>query len=143
MRDTEGNILQLKYKDKPWKVLVVCILLNRTSRTQVEPVVEELFKQFPTLYHLAHVHEYEGVLQKLVSILKPLGLYNRRAETLIKFANSVLDHGLSPKTVESHLIYGVGNYASDCYMIMYHGQRHLTCEDGALVNYLEKLKREE
>lgn len=143
MRDSEGNILQLRYKNKPWQVLIVCILLNRTSRTQVEPIVDVLFKEFPTLYHFAHAHYKPDKWSKLVEILRPLGLYNRRAKTLNSFANDCLDFGVSAETVSSLRIRGIGLYGSDCYMIMYHGQRHLNCEDGALVNYLNRLSREE
>lgn len=35
-------------QNHPWRVLVVCILLNRTQGAQARPVLEEFLRRWPT-----------------------------------------------------------------------------------------------
>ena len=81
IRDIIRPLLQEVYQDDPWKMMVCCILLNLTKRQQVDGVRHELFDKYPTEYEMMEADEEE-----LSEILKPLGLYNRRAKTLIKFS---------------------------------------------------------
>ena len=41
-------LLQEVYQDDAWKMLVCCILLNLTKRTQVDIIRDELFTLYPT-----------------------------------------------------------------------------------------------
>ena len=72
-------LLQEIYQDDPWKMLVCCILLNLTKRQQVDGIRHELFSKYPTEYEMMEANEDE-----LSKILQPLGLYRKRAKTLIK-----------------------------------------------------------
>ena len=80
-REIERPLLQEIYQDDAWKMLVCCILLNLTQRKQVDGVRHELFTKYPTEYEMMEADEDE-----LSEILRPLGLYRRRAKTLIKFS---------------------------------------------------------
>ena len=80
-REIIRPLLQEIYQDDSWKMMVCCILLNLTKRQQVDKVRHELFSKYPTEYEMIEADESE-----LAEILKPLGLYNRRAKTLIKFS---------------------------------------------------------
>ena len=62
-------------------MLVCCILLNLTKRQQVDGIRHKLFDKYPTEYKMIEADEDE-----LSEILKPLGLYRKRAKTLIKFS---------------------------------------------------------
>ena len=41
------NTRQEQYRDDPWKMLMVCFMLNQTSHKQVDQIREEFFNRFP------------------------------------------------------------------------------------------------
>ena len=74
-------LLQEIYQDDPWKMLVCCILLNLTKRQQVDGIRDELFKLYPTPNKMK-----DADVDRLSKLLQPLGLYNRRAQSLKRFS---------------------------------------------------------
>ena len=91
--------------DRPWALLLCCILLNQTSRVQVDPVLCRLLRRAPDAAALASVEAAE-----LEALLRPLGLHRRRAQTLLRFSRAFLagswrdgvahsDYFLSPNCV--------------------------------------------
>ena len=126
IRDIIRPLLQEIYQDDPWKMLVCCILLNLTKRQQVDGIRHELFSRYPTEYHMIEADEDE-----LAELLKPLGLYRRRAKTLIKFSwmwvngfNNVME------------LHGVGQYASDSWEIFQMNNVRIKPKDKVLQEYL-------
>ena len=126
IRDIIRPLLQEIYQDDPWKMLVCCILLNLTKRQQVDGIRHELFNRYPTEYHMIEADEDE-----LAELLKPLGLYRRRAKTLIKFSwmwvngfNNVME------------LHGVGQYASDSWEIFQMNNVRIKPKDKVLQEYL-------
>src|SRR4051812_39010716 len=84
MNETEAiepGLLQLRHRDDPWKMLVCCILLNRTQRKQVDRVVDGLFRWYPTAERMT-----EAETPHLWKVLRPLGLWQQRAATLVRFS---------------------------------------------------------
>jgi|TARA_B100000900_G_C20357407_1_gene624881 methyl-CpG-binding domain protein 4 len=123
-------LLQEIYQEDPWKMLVCCILLNLTKRQQVDGVRHELFSKYPTEYEMMEADEDE-----LSEILKPLGLYRRRAKTLIKFSwmwvcgfNDVKE------------LHGIGQYAKDSWEIFQNNNRNVNPTDKVLLSYLSVTK---
>jgi len=119
-------LLQEIYQDDAWKMLVCCILLNLTKRQQVDGIRHELFSKYPTEYEMMEADEDE-----LSEILKPLGLYRRRAKTLIKFSwmwvNGFTD------VME---LYGIGQYAKDSWEIFQMNNTDINPSDKVLSSYL-------
>ena len=119
-------LLQEIYQNDPWKMLVCCILLNLTKRQQVDGIRHELFSKYPTEYEMMEADEDE-----LSEILKPLGLYRRRAKTLIKFSwmwvNGFTD------VME---LYGIGQYAKDSWEIFQMNNTDINPSDKVLSSYL-------
>jgi len=115
-----------------WKSTVACVLLNRTKRAQVDKVWPELFSEAPDPQSLLNVED-----EKLVSILKPLGLSNVRAKRLKQLAEDWL------KGVEFEKMRGVGEYAVASDKIFYRGELPASVNDHALAFYLEKIKKDE
>tara|TARA_Y100001963_G_scaffold124056_1_gene174542 strand:- start:362 stop:796 length:435 start_codon:yes stop_codon:yes gene_type:complete len=114
-----------------WKILVTCILHNQTSRKQVDKVYENLFHQYPSAESMANADQ-----TNLASILKPLGLYNRRSKSLIRFSQEFL---ASDWKTPSDL-YACGKYADDCYKVFCTGEwREVSPSDHALNRYHEWL----
>ena len=115
-----------------WKMLICCILLNLTKRQQVDGVRHELFSKYPNEYKMMEADENE-----LSEILKPLGLYRKRAQTLIKFSwmwvNGFTD------VMELH---GIGQYAKDSWEIFQMNNMDVTPTDKVLLEYLHQEQNE-
>ena len=101
-------LLQEIYIDDPWKIMVCCILLNQTTRKQVDKVRDTLFKRWPSPEAMAIANEDE-----LIEVIRSLGFYNRRAKTLIKFSREWTEKDW--KTPRE--LYGIGQYAHDSWNI--------------------------
>jgi len=65
----------------PWKCLVACILLNQTTREQVDPILSVFLETYPDPQAAV-----EAELLSLQDIMRPLGLHRRRAVTLKAFS---------------------------------------------------------
>ena len=120
-------LLQERLWPDRWQCTVACLLLNVTTRTQVNKVWSTLFKVAPTPEALL-----ELPVEKLVDIIRPLGLYNRRATRLRQLATAW-------GTVPHHKLPGVGKYARQSDQIFFADDLlwDETVEDGALTKYLE------
>ena len=113
----------------PWRVLVLCALLNRTGRKQVRPMFEAFFEAFPTPQQLLRRQD------RLGEFLRPLGLWRRRAEGLTRLTQDYLD-GKPPEGC-----YGVGRYALDAHAIFVEGRTDVRPTDHFLKPYLVWKKR--
>lgn len=98
-----AGLLQERYWPDEWKILVCCILLNRTKRAQVEPILDQLFQAYPDARVMSRAE-----FSHLSSVLKPLGFQNRRARTLQQFS----DDFLNKLWDDPRELYGVGEYAA-------------------------------
>lgn len=123
-------LLQEIYQDDPWKMLVCCILLNLTKRQQVDGIRHELFSKYPTEYEMMEADEDD-----LSKILQPLGLYRRRAKTLIKMSWGWVN-GFTNVTE----LYGIGQYAEDSWNIFQLGNLTNLSNDKVLAKYLQEIR---
>lgn len=115
-----------------WQCTVACLLLNVTTRTQVDKVWPALFKEAPDPASLLSMD-----VERLKEIIAPLGLRNRRAERLrqMSAAFGKLPHEKLP---------GVGLYAYQSDRIFFHDDllRGAVVKDGALTKYLDWRKKQ-
>lgn len=119
---------QEMYQDDPWKMLIVCMMLNQTSYKQVDKVRFIFFDRFPTAKHLVLATD-----QEIIDIIKPLGFYNKRARMWKRFSYAWIDWDWNDvKTLP-----GVGKYASDSWEIFQRGNYNLVVEDKELKKYLQ------
>jgi len=122
-------LLQELHVGKPdwhWRVLVICIMLNRTRRAQVETVSELFFEAFPTssdvrVDDLALVEE----------IVKPLGFARKRSEILVEMSCIYAAHLYNDVSE----LPGVGKYAIDAYKLLCLGDMNVSPNDHALNYY--------
>ena len=126
IRDIIRPLLQEIYQDDGWKMLVCCMLVNVTNRKQVDTIRDELFSKYPTPKDMMKAEHSE-----LVDIIKPLGLYNTRAERLIKMSGGYVN-GFNDVTE----LYGIGQYAKDSWEIFQLGNRKVKPRDLVLQEYL-------
>lgn len=119
------------YRDDPWKMLMVCMMLNQTSYKQVDKVRDPFFKRFPDARSLATADESD-----IIEIIRPLGLFNRRAKTWKAFSKGWLEG----KDVSK--LPGVGKYALDSWKIFQEGDFTVDATDKELVKYLAWARNE-
>jgi len=125
------NLVQEPYFGDEWKILVCCILLNLTTHKQVRKILPTLFKKYPEPDFMVLADE-----EDLRDILKPLGLSNKRAKTLMKFSKDYLSADW--KTAKD--LYGCGKYADDAWHIFCKGDwENVTPTDHALNYYYSYL----
>ena len=122
IREIIRPLLQEIYQSDGWKMLTCCMLLNLTNRKQVDKVREELFKKYPTPKDMMNADESE-----LSELLKPLGLYNRRARSLKKMSEGYYK---GFKSVDE--LYGIGQYAKDSWEIFQNNNMNLKPMDKVL-----------
>ena len=121
-------LLQEIYQDDGWKMLVCCMLVNLTNRKQVDTVRNKLFSKYPTPQDMMRAKHKD-----LVDIIKPLGLYNTRAERLIKMSEGYVK---GFKSVDE--LYGIGQYAKDSWEIFQNKNNNIKPTDKVLQEYLRQ-----
>lgn len=122
--------MQRSLKHDPWKLLVGCLMLNRTSKATAFPVLEKLFDEAPTPQSLLAM-DYDRISE----ILRPCGLWRRRTGTLIAMTQDWVNH------VSIYDMRGVGRYALDSYEIFVFGTMPNDSSDKELVKYLATLQK--
>ena len=121
------DLLQERFWPDEWKILMVCLMLNQTSRKQVEPIIHSFFSAFPTPESVVDAHESE-----LMYFLHPLGLVNRRLKTVKRFSEEFVTKSWD----EAKELYGCGKYANDTHKIFIKGEwKAVEPQDHALVDY--------
>lgn len=121
--------IQAGFNRDPWMVAVASMLLCRTRRSQMEPVVRRLFEEFPGPAELARARaEY------LEQILRPLGLQRNRARQLSRF--SAMWFGGWRELRE---LPGVGVYVADAVGLLCFGDTDVESGDPALRKYADQL----
>lgn len=95
---------------QPFQVLVLEVLLAKTRAEVAEPVVVELLRRYPTAERLAAAR-----IRDLERMLRPLGLFRKRARGLKRLASQLVDrHGGEVPSTERDLrrLSYVGRYAA-------------------------------
>lgn len=125
------ELIQEFLRDQPWRLLVACCMLNQTSSKQVWPVLPRFFERYPEPLDAAQADPTE-----MASVIRPLGLQNRRARTIIAMsaAWSVGDFE------EVTDLPGVGKYGSDSYRLFVMEELVEDVEDKELERYLRWAK---
>jgi len=108
-------------------VLVCCIMLNCTSRKQVDRVRDEFFKRYPDPSEAERAD-----LNEMAELLAPLGFRNRRTNTIKRFSSD----WLTLNWQEPKELYGIGKYAQDSWEIFMKGNLEVNPTDGVLAKYL-------
>ena len=125
-------MVQAILRDDPWKLLVACSTLNRTSWRQAYPALETIFDRWPGPGDLAGADPAE-----LEEVLRPLGLFRRRTVTLRRLSAACADLPAWPAALWPGDLPGVGRYASDAYRIFVGRDGSVEPEDARLRGYLE------
>jgi methyl-CpG-binding domain protein 4 len=106
-----GRLFQEDLCSEPFWMLVACILINRTHWRQVKPVLEQLRARCDGPGSMIEIP-----IEEMMSIVKPLGMYNRRTSMLRRFCAAWLLHKPRHSADVSHMP-GCGDYAVQSYQI--------------------------
>ena len=123
--------------DRPWALLLSCILLNQTTRRQVDPVLCRLLREWPDAAAAAAADA-----AAVEAVVRPLGLHRRRSRTIIAFSKAFLEDSWT----RADELPGVGVYGAAAEAIFCRGDRSTKPCDHALALYLRwwrALEREE
>ncbi|XP_075570723.1 methyl-CpG-binding domain protein 4 [Pelecanus crispus] len=102
------NLVQETLFHDPWKLLIATIFLNKTSGKMAIPVLWEFLKKYPSP-EITRTADWK----EMSELLRPLGLYELRAKTIIKFS----DEYLSKRWKYPIELHGIGKYGNDSYRI--------------------------
>lgn len=132
---------QIGKPDAPWRVLVCCILLNRTNGREVRPMIESLFERYPTPEALNRADPKELFLE-----VAWLGFGKQRTSSLIgmsgAYAGMVMRGG--PEFWKSYSdgmwatrFMGCAKYAVDSLNVFVYGKNDVTTSDTWLNRFIE------
>jgi adenine-specific DNA glycosylase len=107
------SLIQEDLWPSEWKILCVAIMLNCTSRKQVEKVWPEFVKRFPTPQSLHYSDE--GTISEVIA---SLGFKNRRAKLLMKMT----EHYLAANWDHAKELPGIGEYGARSWEIFVKGE---------------------
>jgi len=124
-------LLQEIYNEHPWRVLICCIMLNCTSRKQVDQIREEFFNRYPDPESASSADPIE-----MEDLIKGLGFRKKRTATIQRFSND----WVTRKWSEPKELYGIGKYAQDSWEIFQKGNLNVEPTDGVLIKYLNWAK---
>ena len=135
---------QEEYRDDPWKMLMVCFMLNQTHHRQVDEVREHFFNKCGTAERLIDCPDAE-----IIEIIKPLGFYNKRVKAWKEFSYQwlelVQEYG-NPIYIPTHRLVGlkgVGNYAIDSWRIFQCNEYDEVEPDDHVLNFYVEWARAE
>ena len=124
-----GLLQECLYED-PWRVLVACVLLNKTSAAAVRRVVFQLFALCPTAEVCIATPEVD-----IARLTNPLGLHKRAGH--IKCMSEQYVGGGWRDVGE---LCGCGKYAADAFHLFVTGRcRDVQPKDKELVKYKQFL----
>lgn len=122
------GLIQEDFRDEPWKLLICCIFLNLTNIKQVRSIIWEFFRLYPDADAASRADQLS-----LATLLKPLGLYNRRSKMIIRFSEAYARGGWC----DVKKLPGIGTYASDSYEMFIIGNLNVEPTDSKLKTYKE------
>jgi methyl-CpG-binding domain protein 4 len=91
-----------------WQILVSCMMLNCTSRKQVEKVLPLFLSYWPTAKDLLSAD-----IEKISETISPLGFKNRRTKNLVKMSEAYL----TSQWKDPRELPGIGEYAARSWEI--------------------------
>lgn len=136
------NTRQEEYREDPWKMLMVCFMLNQTSHKQVDQVRNQFFERFPNAESIVLAEDKE-----ISDIIKPLGFYNKRAKAWKEFCHQWINETRYYGTVMLPVsalekMKGVGKYALDSWKVFQLYQYDIKVEDHVLNWYVDWARAE-
>jgi methyl-CpG-binding domain protein 4 len=113
----------------PWQHMVGVIMLNQTGRKPVKTVLPEFLSRWPD-----PVSFLASLPEEVIEVITPLGMYNKRQNTLRRMSQDFLTWNGDDAT----MLYGIGKYGSDSYEIFFKSNYTVQPTDKELIRYLKE-----
>ncbi|MQL91141.1 hypothetical protein Taro_023747 [Colocasia esculenta] len=124
---SDHELLQEFHFFDHWRVLIICMLLNRTTGREVQKVLPRLFLLCPDAETTTKVSEDD-----IEEIIKHLGLQRKRSKMIKRMSEEYLQ----PEWTHVTQLHGIGKYAADAYAIFCSGMwKGVKPNDHKLVDY--------
>lgn len=134
---------QEMYRDNPFQMLMVCMMLNQTNYKQVDKVRDAFFEAYPTPEAVLIAKE-----EDIAELIRPLGFYNKRAKAWKTFCTgwialrSCYDNDRDIEWQKLAQLHGIGKYATDSWRVFQNYEYDIEVEDHVLVKYVEWAREE-
>lgn len=102
------GLIQESLFPNEWRILIACLMLNLTTRKQVDGVIHEFFRRWPDPASLEAAESSD-----VEDLIKPLGMWRKRTQTLLRFNREYTAGGWT--TAKD--LHGCGKYADDAWRI--------------------------
>jgi len=122
------RLIQEDYLESPWKMSVICILLNQTTNHQVRKVLDDLFLLIKSPEHCSSVPA-----DKIYQIIRSTGFGNVKSRRIIEMSKAWI---LGFDKVED--LPGIGKYGKESWEIFVNGKSDFVPTDKKLKSYLER-----
>jgi endonuclease-3 len=102
-------------KPSPWETVLFTALTARSRDDQVEPLFQELMRQYPTPARLAKAKQKD-----VETILRSIGFFRNKSKNAIALAKAVVERhaGKVPRTMEELVeLPGVGRKTASCVLV--------------------------
>ncbi|XP_047974253.1 methyl-CpG-binding domain protein 4-like protein isoform X2 [Salvia hispanica] len=127
------HLMQEDHVFDPWRVLVICMLLNLTTGVQARRVLPDLFQICPDAKTAMTVN-----VDYVADLIHSLGLQKKRAVMIQRLSAQYVTESWTHVTQ----LIGVGKYAADAYAIFCTGKwERVKPVDHMLVKYWEFLSK--
>jgi A/G-specific adenine glycosylase len=120
----------------PYYILVSEMMLQKTTVNQVQGIIQQFIKKFPTPKHLA-----SASVEEIERLITPLGMEHRRAARFKKWAVIVVEKygGKIPDSEEELVsLPGVGRYMANSVLCLAYG-REVPILDTNIVRILQRV----
>jgi len=142
------GLLEELFRKDPWRLLLSAIMLNRTTRCQVDVVLYAFLERWPDAKSVSLANEME-----VADVILPLGLRFKRSQGIIRFSKEwlellarkaslhnkdhILDAAFSLTREDVLGLYNCGDYAYDAYRIFVQNVLDAVTTDHALQIYVD------
>ena len=123
------DIIQERYSDDPWKVLICCILLNQTNNKQVRPLIEDFFIKWSNPLSVRTEDK-----DRISTFIKPTGFQNIKADRIIRFSNE-----WAKGNRDLQKLPGIGDYGREAWRIFIDNDTNFVPRDKKLKMYIDSL----
>ena len=109
------NLIEEWLWNHPWRMLIACILLNKTTAKQLlnNQVLQRVADRWPSPGEMARAD-----IDELQALIQPLGLHRNRSRSLVRFSAEYLAKDWEYPIV----LHGIGKYADDAFRIFCLGE---------------------
>lgn len=133
------GLLEELFSDDPWRLLLSTIFLNRTSRVQVDDVLFEFLRRWPSPRKLL-----DASVDEIVDVIRPLGICFRRADGIKHFCRDYVALSeaankdvFNLKEADVKGLHQCGPYAHDAYRMFILKDWQVDPSDIMLKTYIE------